>query len=1241
MLLFLAVPQLIAPCIVEQARDLSKHLNMPISISHYLNNMSKLTSQWNGYNYKDPDRQRIYLKDIDCPEVWHDKLREQIPPGVFYLNDSTGEPGGPGSVDEPNPSGSGMRKGRGVSRAGDLMSCLPPAMRADNMQCYIGHEGTYTPAHREMCASLGQNIMVETSGTVDEHGQPCKPGSSIWFMTETKERHLVSEYWLSTLGHDIEVESHFAQINAWKAAPFKTYVVEQQVGDFLLIPPLAPHQVWNRGTRTMKAAWNRTTVETLEMALNEALPRARMVCRDEQYKNKAIVMFALERYSNLLKSVEIQKQTAGDPQDAHDLTYSPKIRQLQKDFRRLFSLFSGILLSEMLPPVAATEKRGQYLPYDSYVTCSYCRCNVFNRFLTCTSCIIPMENGEEDTYDICMDCYAMGRSCKCISRYKWVEQFPWQDLVQRHEDWRLQIIGFDGNRVTDKSPQSLQVQRKNMTKKTLAQVCYEQLKARPWCNPKKEPENSLKTDLLLEEDMVNDDGTLRKRRKGKRQSEILLRGTARCHISNHIHPRWKVAVCECGRGYHYGTLFRAFDVMPLTVMEDPDWKCPYCLKICSCSHCRKLPGMCPFEPNGTILGHDTKKVADPRSVESLVDFSHSNIGWIKKAGDNDLYETRRLRRRKDEAALDKSKDADLDDHYVNEEEFTPLGSQHPDNGITYNMEIDLPIDPMLRMEQVPTSQSEFVNGEIGESRQTSQHDELAIRPGDNQNSHSGNSHATSDNGIPIRLAAPAAVMVDREPGTNTALDNKGIIYQYPDPTLPQFAPSPRRNNRPPPKTAQYNGQQDNMRRKQQEAESIVQSDLVSSPKGDANEQYHHAQMQRALVEAKRNDRFISAEAAITGKRLQLILPINRIKLAAFTQQSRPSLEGDQVENENIVILQSDVPSVLPEDPSESNASTKKRKVQLDEDQSDIPSVPLQDPPESNRPIKKRKVRVDKDEALPTRRNPVRKSVTTRADLPSDVRKLSFSYAEVPSESDNNVPALGRRTPVKKLREPSSSSAEIPSESDDNVPALGRRTPVKKLRKPSFSSAEIPSGSDDNVPALERRPSVKKLHQPSFSSAEITSDSEKYLPAFARRTPPVEKLRKPRTLPAHLSPGNNVSQSPRSVSAASLDEGSHHTPRKDPPQSKKRKARSPTTSVSEASTPLSNAPVPIDSFQAEPLPKPDAAMDLSMLGPGETTVHADAAAKQAAKNRKAKLKALHWAEAGTDVSDSSTSTRYFQ
>jgi hypothetical protein len=253
---------------------------------------------------------------------------------MFYLNNSAESV----SFEGPGARTTSITKTRHTSKqaakAGDLMSCLPPDMRAENLMCYIGNEGTYTPAHQEMCASLGQNLMVDASNGSIENGKATKPGSSIWFMTSSKDRKLVSEYWMSVLGHDINIEDHFAQINAWKAAPFTTYIVEQRPGDFILVPPLAAHQVWNRGTRTMKVAWNRTTVETLERALNEALPHARMVCRDEQYKNKAIVFYSLKQYSALLDSVD-------EASVSH-----PRIQQLQREFEQLFDLYNQILLSE-------------------------------------------------------------------------------------------------------------------------------------------------------------------------------------------------------------------------------------------------------------------------------------------------------------------------------------------------------------------------------------------------------------------------------------------------------------------------------------------------------------------------------------------------------------------------------------------------------------------------------------------------------------------------------------------------------------------------------------------------------------------------------------------------------------------------------------------------------------------------------------------------------------------------------
>ncbi|KAK5167893.1 hypothetical protein LTR04_007001 [Oleoguttula sp. CCFEE 6159] len=617
---------------IEIARNLHSKDNMALTIAHYIKNMGKLANQYfdGPQIYKEKTRQRTYLKDIDCPPVWHDKLQEHIPPGLFYLNDSTGEIGGPGAVNEPILGATGKRKGRGIARAGDLMSSLPPDMRAENMMCYIGHEGTYTPAHREMCASLGHNIMVETSGnTLDEDGKPERPGSSIWFMTESKDRHMVAEYWLSILGHDIEVENHFAQVIAWKKAPFKTYVVEQRAGDFILIPPLAPHQVWNRGTRTMKVAWNRTTAETLEMALNEALPKARVVCRDEQYKNKAIVFYTLQKYSKLLTLAKRGSENSADDEAASALHHQPKVRQIQKDFKRLFSLYKDIILSEMFAPDTRHEKC-DFLPFDSNVTCAYCRGNIFNRFLTCPTCSDILSHGTDEPYDVCMHCYAMGRSCGCQSNLKWVEQFKWKELVDKYEGWRHQIIDFESG-VNDKTPLALPEERQSFPKKTLAQICQEQLRRRPWKDIHKVG-NQEEDETEDEEIVVNENGVVKK--TVKKRSKTWLKNHTSCHVCLHRHPNWKMASCTtCDRWFCYGSLWRAHDLMPQTVMEDPNWQCPHCRLVCSAGACRKDPRQKPYEPKGTLLGHDTKKVADARSVECLVDFSMSNLNWLRETAE--------------------------------------------------------------------------------------------------------------------------------------------------------------------------------------------------------------------------------------------------------------------------------------------------------------------------------------------------------------------------------------------------------------------------------------------------------------------------------------------------------------------------------------------------------------------------------------------------------------------------------
>lgn len=575
------------------------------------------------------------MKDIDCPPEWHDHLRKVMPPGLFYWNENVEDAG---SKDDDI-----FMEEHTAAPAGDLMSSLPAEMRAQNLMCYIGHEGTYTPAHREMCGSLGQNIMVEASS--NENGE--KEGSSVWFMTETKDRQVVREYFLSMLGHDVEIEKHFAQVNAWKKATFPVYVVEQKPGDFILIPPLAPHQVWNRGTRTMKVAWNRTTIDTLDYALHEALPRQRLVCRDEQYKNKAIIYYTLQKYYQQLRdAAESQMSLLLGEEVGRD---SVRLTQLKKDFKKLLQLFTEILVDEMF---GSKEKNVELVPYDSCVICSYCRSNIFNKFLTCKHCVRDLVGGDQDTYDVCMECYAMGRSCLCVSGLSWCEQWDWSELVGHYELWRDMVITNDGYVDMNLSPPPLEIARMKIGRKSLAQICQEQLRRRPFndiSKPDKEP------DPEPSEPEVDNQGRTKKPRRKKKKGD-----TYKCHTCCHKDYTYRLAFCTnpgCNQAYCFGVLYRAFDMMPQEVLQEERWQCPKCQGICNCGGCRRTGNTNPYEPKNTYIGHDTRAIADDRSQETLVDFRVHNLNWLHAAGDGSRnHNSKRIQRLRQEAEADKAKD---------------------------------------------------------------------------------------------------------------------------------------------------------------------------------------------------------------------------------------------------------------------------------------------------------------------------------------------------------------------------------------------------------------------------------------------------------------------------------------------------------------------------------------------------------------------------------------------------------
>ncbi len=132
----------------------------------------------------------------------------------------------------------------------------------ETLLCYLGVGDTYTPAHKDLCASSGHNLMCFSEDD----------GSSFWFMTASDAAPQVAEYFQKELGQELDWETHVTTVDEWGRADFNVYVTEQKVGDLVLVPPRSVHQVVNRGGLAMKLSWSRMAPTNLKTALWSELP---------------------------------------------------------------------------------------------------------------------------------------------------------------------------------------------------------------------------------------------------------------------------------------------------------------------------------------------------------------------------------------------------------------------------------------------------------------------------------------------------------------------------------------------------------------------------------------------------------------------------------------------------------------------------------------------------------------------------------------------------------------------------------------------------------------------------------------------------------------------------------------------------------------------------------------------------------------------------------------------------------
>ena len=128
--------------------------------------------------------------------------------------------------------------------------------------CYLGAADTFTPCHKDLCASSGHNVMCYAEDD----------GSSFWFMTASSDAPAVGAFFQTELDSEIDWESKFVTEAQFAKASFDVYVAQQKVGDLVLLPPRSCHQVVNCGGLTIKTSWSRMTTRGLTAALHHELP---------------------------------------------------------------------------------------------------------------------------------------------------------------------------------------------------------------------------------------------------------------------------------------------------------------------------------------------------------------------------------------------------------------------------------------------------------------------------------------------------------------------------------------------------------------------------------------------------------------------------------------------------------------------------------------------------------------------------------------------------------------------------------------------------------------------------------------------------------------------------------------------------------------------------------------------------------------------------------------------------------
>ncbi|KAK9718108.1 hypothetical protein K7432_005727 [Basidiobolus ranarum] len=487
-------------------------------------------------NNKESNPQKLYGKDVDCPSEWSDYVAKQLPSYFAYKG--------------PN----------------DVMPYLEEDLQPDNLMMYLGIGQTWTPGHADICASHGHNIMVSAE----------PDSSAFWFMAKTSDKINAAALWSKHASGvaSIDSDNYFCPVSDLAKADFPVYVVEQKLGDFVLVPMESAHQVINKGGLNIKVSWNRSTATSIRFCFDHVLPLWRSILKPEVYRIRAMTQATMIAWATKISN------------NAESLLKLPKeeLHRFLDDYKIILSVFKDMLTDDWI------EERPDGLEYPPEISpdklqhsrvCDFCKADIWNRWFYCRQCKDNPDTqiDEEDYsgYDICSKCYSEERTCvhshnmvfiehssikRCITQYtEAIEAF--NNFIQGHESgYSSEILDFDF---------PLDLKGDKVSYMTIAYNMYS-------CRKKKE-------------------------------------APVYCHQCKALKNTTSMIWCGCGTKYCGQCYYNRYRENVYEHMRNRKWKCKKCLKQCNCAQClRKLHKTHPVMV-------DTSESKDISSTES-----HSTLG---------------------------------------------------------------------------------------------------------------------------------------------------------------------------------------------------------------------------------------------------------------------------------------------------------------------------------------------------------------------------------------------------------------------------------------------------------------------------------------------------------------------------------------------------------------------------------------------------------------------------------------